>query len=389
LASGHAERTPDISARAALGDATAWIDSHAAPLGAEPIPLAEAAGRVLAQGAIAAVDLPSFDRAAIDGLAVCADDTAGASAYNPLSGGNLVSAGDPLPAAADAIVPVGRFERGPAGNCEIIDAVAPGSGIERKGSHFVSGATLLKAGRRILDGDIGLLAAAGVAHLHVIGRPRVRCFVVARAATALEDANGPLLRALIERDGGIFTDLRHIARDRAAIAAALARADADVILVAGGTGWGPDDATAAALAEAGELAIHGVAVNPGESVGLGRTDTGAPVFLLPGAPAACLWAYEFFAGRAIRRLGGRNPALPYRLRDMTTARKIVSSIGMTEIYPVRCLSHDRVEPVASFAEAGIGALARADGFVIMPEGSEGVPEGAVVTVHLREDFDMP
>jgi molybdopterin molybdotransferase len=389
LASGHAERTPDISARTAIGDAAAWIDEHVAPLGAEPIPLAEAAGRVLAQDVIAAVDLPPFDRAAIDGLAVRADDTAGASAYNPLSGGILVSAGDPLPSAADAIVPLGRFERGPAGSAEIIDAVAPGNGIERKGSHFAKGATLLKAGRRILAGDIGLLAAAGVAHLDVIGRPRVRCFVVARTVAALEDANGPLLRALIERDGGIVTELRPIARDRAAIRAALAGTGADVILVAGGTGWGPHDATAAALAEAGELAIHGVAVNPGESAGLGRTDTGVPVFLLPGAPTACLWAYEFFAGRAIRRLGGRNPALPYRVRAMTTARKIVSSIGMTEVCPVRCLSHDRVEPVASFAEAGLGALARADGFVIMPEGSEGVPEAAVVTVHLREDFDVP
>jgi molybdopterin molybdotransferase len=136
------------------------------------------------------------------------------------------------------------------------------------------------------------------------------------------------------------------------------------------------------LAEAGELAVHGVALDPGETAGFGRTGAGTPVFLLPGAPAACLWAYEFLAGRAIRRRGGRDPALPFRTREMTTMRKIVSRIGMTEVFPVRCLSHDRLEPGTSFAEAGLGAAALADGTVIVPEGSEGFSEGAVVTAHL-------
>ena len=104
--------------------------------------------------------------------------------------------------------------------------------------------------------------------------------------------------------------------------------------------------------------------------------------LLPGAPAACLWSYELFAGRAIRRLGGRGPELPYRSREMITARKIVSAIGMTEICPVRCGAGDTVEPVPSFAEIGLMAAVGADGFVIVPEGSEGYPQGGRVTVYL-------
>jgi molybdopterin molybdotransferase len=86
----------------------------------------------------------------------------------------------------------------------------------------------------------------------------------------------------------------------------------------------------------------------------------------------------------VRRLAGRSPALPFETRKMTTVRKIVSAIGTTEICPVRCLGHGRVEPTTSFAEAGIGAIASADGFVVLAEGSEGVAEGAPVTVHLYD-----
>ena len=224
-----------------------------------------------------------------------------------------------------------------------------------------------------------------------IRRPRVHCLVLAPETAAfgasVHDANGPLLRALAERDGGVITELRQIARDRAAIAEALAAAGADIVVVAGGTGRGRRDESAAALAEVGDLAIHGVALHPGESAGLGRNGNGVPVFLLPGAPAACLWAYEFFAGRAIRRLAGRDPALPFRVREMTTARKIVSAIGMTEVCPVRCLSDDRVEPIASAATAGMAAIAQADGFVIITEGSEGFPAGALLPVHLHPEAD--
>src|ERR1700736_4366724 len=129
-----------------------------------------------------------------------------------------------------------------------------------------------------------------------------------------------------------------------ALSGALVEAGVDIVLVIGGTGPGSDDHSAAALAGAGELAIHGVTLRPGETTGLGRTGSGVPVVLLPGAPAACLWSYELFAGRAILRLGGRDPELPYRSRDMITARKIVSATGMTEICPVRCGTRDTVAP---------------------------------------------
>jgi molybdopterin molybdotransferase len=109
-----------------------------------------------------------------------------------------------------------------------------------------------------------------------------------------------------------------------------------------------------------------------------------PVFLLAGAPVACLWAYEFFAGRALRRLGGRSPAFPFPSRRMTATRKIVSEIGMTEVVPVRCTNEDGVEPMASFATAGLRAVTETDGFVVVPEGSEGYQKGSILTVYLYD-----
>jgi molybdopterin molybdotransferase len=398
LRSAHSDATGDLSEPASVEQATAWIDGHTAPLEAEEVDLAEAAGRVLAQDAVAAADLPPFDRASVDGLAVRADDTAGASVYNPLGfrlaatgcdalspyTGVLLRLGDPLPADADAVVPLAHIEVGSGGSCELIEASAPRSGVERKADQFARGATLLEAGRRLLPYDIALLAAAGVLRPRVIRSPKVRCFLT-RPDGPLHDADGPLLRALIGRDGGTVAELRQINRDQATVRGALRAAAADAVIVVGGTGLGPDDASAAALAEAGTLAIRGVTLRPGETASLGRTEAGLPVFLLPGTPMACLWAYEFFAGRAIRHLAGRDPALPFRRREMRTLRKIASTIGMTEVCPVRCSSPDEVEPIASFAEAGLGSAVRADGFVIISAGSEGVPEGTMVKVNLNEE----
>jgi molybdopterin molybdotransferase len=401
LSAAHRPQGP--AQRARVGDAVAWIDRWAAPLGPEDIALRSAAGRVVARTVEAALAVPPFDRAAVDGFALRADETVGASAYNPLpfrlqpaSAGVAagvavaVQSGDPLPAGADAIVRLEHAVAEAAGTVAVIAPVFAGNEVEPAGSHAGRGSVLFGAGQRLGPGDIGLLASAGLERIAVVRRPRVRCLVPAGCAIdagqglqpgSLCDANGPLLTALVERDGGVVADLRRPARDRSALRDALRLPGADAVLVAGGTGPGAGDEAAAALQEAGEIALHGVAMRPGETAGAGRAaDT--PVFLLPGTPAACLWAYELLAGGAIRRLAGLGPELPFRTETLRTARKIVSEIGTLDVCPVRCTGHGAAEPIASFAEAGLASVARADGFVLVPEASEGYPEGAPVTVHL-------
>jgi len=383
--------------RARVGDVAAWIDAWAAPVAAEDVPLAEAAGRVLAAAVQAEADLPQLDRAAADGFALVADETMGAGAYNPLpfrlvpaSAGVqpghavAVESGDPLPAGADAVVRLEHAAPDVPGIMAIIAPVAAGNEVERAGSHAARGGVLVAGGRRLGPGEIGLLGAADVARVSVVGRPRVRCLLAAdRQPRATHDANGPMLAALVERDGGVMVGRRHVKRSRAVLRDALGSPEADIVLVAGGTGPGAGDTAAAALADTGELAIHGVALRPGETAGAGRAAAGGvPVFLLPGTPPACLWAYELLAGRAIRRLAGRSPTLPFATREMRLGRKIVSEIGMTEVCPVRCNADGQVEPLAPFTETGLVAAAEGDGFVIVPEASEGYPQGAPVTVHL-------
>jgi molybdopterin molybdotransferase len=403
-----ADRLQRPSERARLNDVVAWIDGWAAPVAAEDVLLAHAVGRVLARSVEAPLDLPPFDRAAADGFALRADETVGASAYNPLpfrlgpvSAGVApgvavaVASGDPLPADADAVIRLEHAMPEPPGAVAVIAPVFAGSSVERQGSHAVRGSALQASGRRLDASNVGLLAAAGLARVPVVGMPRVRCVLLAGraieagrapAAGEIYDANGPLLAALVGRDGGVVAGRRRVGRDGKALGEALRHAleapEADIVLVVGGTGPGADDHAAAALAQAGALAVHGVAVRPGETAGAGRA-AGVPVFLLPGAPADCLWAYELIAGRAIRLMAGRSPGLPYAVATLRLARKIVSEVGTAEVCPVRRTAGGETEPMPSFGEAGLAAAAQADGFVLVPEASEGHPQGAAVTVYLR------
>ena len=397
--------SPQSSAdRVPVEDVLAWIDANLTSLPPQDVAVVEAAGRIVSQDVPAPIDLPPFDRAATDGYAVRADETVGASAYSPLAfrlsptptdlpaGGIVrVNAGGALPAGADAVVPAAHVAPDTEGTVTVIEPVAAGSDVERAGSHATRGSRLVVAGRLLNPRDIGMLASAGLARVSVTRRPRVRCLLAGGPSIeagrplspgAVYDCNGPMLRALIERDGGVVVEQHYIERDRAGIGAALTAPGSDIVLVAGGTGAGHDDHAAAALADSGELAMHGVAFGPAETAGVGRLAGGTPMVLLPGAPAACLWAYEMFAGRMIRRLAGRDPELPFPCRRMTAARKIVSTIGMLDVCPVQCLGEDRAAPIASFAEAGLASAARGDGFVLVPPASEGYPQGAALTVYL-------
>lgn len=375
-----------MSEHRSLDAAIAWVDATTESLDREDVPLPSARGRVLAEAIHADEPIPGDNRAAIDGFAVQATASFGASSYNPIRLPLIgVAAGDALPAGTDAIVPLQLAEPDDHARIEVVEAVATGENVEQQGAVATIGATLVPAGIRLAARHIGLLAVAGLSGVSVVRRPSVRILIAKPTKPgASEDSNGPMICAAVERDGGVIGECVVVDRDQMAIRAALEN-DADTVLVIGGTGRGSDDHSATALAGAGELAIHGVALRPGETTGLGRTVSGVPVVLLPGTPASCLWAYELFAGRAIRRLGGRSAELPYRSRGMITARKIVSSLGMTEIWPVRFGAGDTIEPLPSFAETGLMAAVSADGFVIVPQGSEGYPQGARTTVYLYDE----
>lgn len=230
------------------------------------------------------------------------------------------------------------------------------------------------------------MAASGVQRLHVVRRPRV-CLIITGPkycpGHVAGDANGPMLRALIARDGGLVEDGYPKGDGRDAIAQAIVAATADVILIAGRTATGVDDEAPLALAAVGKLAIHGIALRPGASTGMGLAGA-IPVFLLPGEPLACLCAYDLLAGRLIRQLSGRGRRLPYVIREAEVGRKIVSAIGFVDLCRVR-FAGGRAEPIGSAEFGGLASAVRAGGFVVVPASLEGYPPGARVSVHCYEE----
>jgi molybdopterin molybdotransferase len=378
-------RMRGFAARASLDEAWAWIDTRIQPLASETVEPFAAVGRITAGDIVATGDLPGMDRAALDGYAVRAADSVGASDYNPIPLGlavalSPVSAGHAVPEGADAVVAV-EHTRSDTGTVELVAAVAEGEGIERRGVDIAAGTILLPAGRQVRPADAALLTAVGVASIPVIRRPVVRLAAVGSELEPHTDLDAPMLAALVERDGGIAERQPPLPDDEAAIRDFLARPGADLVILCGGSGLGTNDCTAQALADAGTLAIHGIALRPADSTSLGET-AGVPVAILPGSPAACLCAYEIVAGRAVRWLAGGSPDFPFVRRFLTTARKIVSPGGWADFCRVRLVGDGRVEPVGSGGNTSLSSVVRADGFVLVPAEQEGFPAGSAVPVHL-------
>jgi molybdopterin molybdotransferase len=390
--------------------ALVWLDAQVRPPGTEILPLRTASGRVLAAPVVSEVDVPGFDRATMDGYAVEAESTEGATSYNrrPLVviGDSLpghpfhgsvgigqsvrIMTGAPLPLGCDAVLPAEWVETAAstADTVSALAAVSPGKHVGRRGEDSVRGTTLFQPGRVLRPQDLGLLSSVGVGEVLVCSRPLVRLVVTGNELLPagsqpdgyrIADANGPMLAALVERDGGLVDFPGLVPDEHDAILNAL-QAAADVIIVSGGSSVGIEDLAPTLLARHGDLAIHGIAMRPSSPTGLGRIGHRL-VFLLPGNPVSCLCAYDFFAGRAIRALGGRTKAWPYRPTRARMARKISSPVGRLDYARVRIVD-GAVEPLAVGGASVLSSTTRADGFVIVPDDSEGFASGAEVEVWL-------
>ena len=417
-------RMRGFAARALVKDALEWIDAQTAPLDSEPVAYDAACRRVLAADVTAGIDVPSFDRAAMDGYAVRAEQTEGAGDYNPLGfdvvGEALpgrafektvgpaqavrIMTGAPMPPGANAVVPA-EYAAESAGRVEVTAAVSPGKHLGRRGEDVKAGDRILAAGRRLRPQDVGLLASIGISQVEVVRKPAVRVVVTGtelvqpgepRGPYQIFESNSAMLRGLIERDGGLLESVHRVEDDRTAIRQALLAPGADVVLISGASSVGTEDHAPSLLAEEGELAVHGVAMRPSSPAGMGRLGS-TLVFLLPGNPVSCLCAYDFFAGRAIRRLAGLSADWPYRTIEARAAQKIVSAVGRVDYCRVRIVQQKThlatsvpqpggvlVEPVALSGASILSSTTRADGFVVVPAEREGYAPGSAVTAYLYD-----
>ena len=295
-----------------------------------------------------------------------------------------------MPPGSDAVLPAEWAEADPDQQHGIsaLAAVSPGKNLGKRGEDIVRGMTLLKPGRALRPQDLGVLSSVGQGEVRVVRRPRVRLAVTGNELLPagsppegfhIADANGPMLSALIERDGGLVDFPALVRDDRNAILEAL-EADADIIIVSGGSSVGIEDLAPMLVAQHGELAVHGIAMRPSSPTGMGRMGHRL-VFLLPGNPVSSLCAYDFFAGRAIRALGGRSKDWPYRAMRGKLNRKISSPIGRLDYARVK-VEGEQVEPLAVAGASVLSSTTRADGFVIVGDDSEGFAAGAEVEVWL-------
>jgi molybdopterin molybdotransferase len=346
----------------------------------------------------------------MDGYALRAAETFAAAPYNPLEfkvvGEALpgrpferplppgeairIMTGGPLPAGADAVLQVEAAAEA-NGRLRVSESVSPGRHVGHRGEDIGQGTIVLKAGRVLRPQDLGVLASIGAGMILAIRRPFVALLVTGDELLPagarpegyrIVDSNSVMLAALAERDGGLVRSAQMLPDNREAVEAALLQADADVVLVSGGSSVGQEDHAPRVLAQLGELAVHGVALRPASPSGVGFLK-GKPVFLLPGNPVSCLCAYDFFAGAAIRRLGGRSMDWPYRTYTLPLARKIASSVGRVDYVRVQ-VRGDQVEPLATSGASILSSTTRADGFVLVGRDSEGFAEGDAVLVYLYD-----
>ncbi len=401
--------------RADVEDVERFIAERARPLPPEPVELSACIGRVLAEDVRAEVSVPGFPRSAMDGYAVRGEDTFGASAYEPVelelvgealpgrpAGAEVgprqavrVMTGAEVPTGADAVV-MAEVCSEDSGRLHVSEPVAPRKNVGAVGEDIREGEVVLRAGRRLRAQDAGLLASIGVALPQCVRRPRVRLVITGDellpagtrpVGARIADSNSVVLRGLAERDGACVLPFELLPDRPERIRAALGSADADAILVSGGSSVGLEDHAPRLVNELGSLDFHGVSMRPSSPAGVGRIGSRL-VFLLPGNPVSCLCAYEFFAGPALRALGGRPRAWPHRRAVLPLSRKIASAVGRTDYVRV-AIEEGRVVPIATSGASILSSTVRASGCVIVPREQEGMPEGAQVEVLLYDEDSAP
>jgi len=356
----ESEPTRRLSRLTPIADVLARAATLARPVAAREAAIADAEGRVLAADACVSTSWPAGAIALRDGWAVRAETIADAGPYTPvpIAAPQWVDAGMAMPPTADAILPRDAVMLA-VGAAEALSPATSGDGVLAAGADAAPGKPLRRAGETLRAVDVAALQRAGVARVS-IREPRVRVVSVGADAVALAISRG------VAAHGANVIFVRALER-------ALADEHTDLVITIGGTGEGRDDGSVALLARMGEILVHGFGIAPGEAAAFGVVK-GHPVLMLPDRLDAALAAFLIVGRPLLRGLGGSTDAdTGVRL---PLARKIVSTVGLAEVIPVRRVGSD-IEPLAS-GHWPLQALTRADGWVLVPPESEGFAAGTLV-----------
>jgi len=389
------------------------------PVGTEEIPTVRARARVLADELRSAVDLPHFHRAAMDGYAVIAKDTFGASqslpaylklagvvemgkeAAQPLTPGTAmrISTGGMMPPNADSVVMVEYTDETDAGLVEIHRGVSPWQNVIQIGDDIKKGELVFPRGRRLRAHDLGALTGVGIASILVFKKPRIALISTGDEIVDVESEPRPgqvrninqhSLAGLIEECGGELKDWGVIRDDRTALRDAIAGALewSDLVLLSGGSSMGAKDIaleTILSFPDA-QFVFHGISIAPGKPTIFAKA-CGKPVLGLPGYPVSALVIFDLFAAPLIRRLGGENlDVLEKFSRTVRAVLKtnVASQIGREDYVRVvleRSPAGLLAAPLPSKSGA-IFTLVKADGMVRVDMNQDGLEQGEEVEVIL-------
>jgi molybdenum cofactor synthesis domain-containing protein len=389
-------------------EATDIIDAHIHPIKrTETVPLDDAVNRVLAEDLVAAMNVPPFNRAAMDGYAVKAKDTFGAGQFKPaickvigeihagespdkkIKTGQCVqiSTGAVMPEGADSVMMVEDTER--EGNeVKIFKSITPGSNIGKIGGDIKEGAVVLKAGILLDAAKVGVLASQGLSSVKVYEKPKIAVLPTGEEVIAagkklkpgqLYDINSHTIAALVSTHGGTPVKI-NIAGDkkeelRAAIKEAL---KSDIIVLSGGSSVGERDLLVDVIDMWGEILFHGVQVKPGKPTIFAMLE-GKPLMGMPGYPTSCLINSYLFLIPAIRKMA-RLPSSKGDTVKAKLSRRVPGSTGRRQFLTVKLVGD---EAVSVFKESGaITSIAEADGYIEIPENIDLLEKGDIVTVTL-------
>jgi molybdopterin molybdotransferase len=380
----------------------------------QTVALDDAAGRVLAADILAGEALPGFDRSSVDGYAVLAQDTFGASesipAYLTLTGSVAMGAladvalpthsaiavptGGALPDGADAVVMIEYTQEAMAGTIEVVRPVAPGEGIVRADEDMAPGQAAVRAGAPLRAQDVAMLAALGITELAVHTRPAVSILATGDELIApdagpvgpgqVRDALSASVGALVREAGGRPHPPQIVRDDPGALHDALgqALAHSDVVVICAGSSVGARDETAAAVAAVvgAEIWCHGLAVKPGKPTLLAASN-GIPIIGLPGNPRSALVVFRLIGMPLVRRVGGWSAQHRAGSTARRLSRDLPSAAGRLDVVQVRLSGDEEAEPIFG-PSALLSVLTAADGYVILPEDANGLSAGETVEVFL-------
>jgi len=373
----------------------------------ELVQIPMALGRVTARDVAAERDLPPFDRSAVDGYAVRAQDTFEASQFSPkmlrVTMGEKIGerevreiwTGNPLPKGADAVVMLEHTKRF-QNRIEVWNPVTPGENVSKRGEDVCKGKIAVKSGTRLKPHHIGLLAALGITHIDLVRKPRVAILSTGDELVNLGhkpevhqviEVNRLILSGMCQELGADTIDLGIAKDDLSEIDAKIREGTekADMLVTTGGTSVGYDDLVPTAINQIGSpgVVVHGIAMRPAMPTALAIVQD-KPVIVLSGNPVAAMIGFEVFARKLILKLLGiESEPRPMAMARLT--RKVPSALGRRVFLRVRVFEEDGeflAEPIRVKGSGILSTMTKSNGYVVIPENREGLDSGEFVTVHL-------